>query len=154
MENDLLIANVCKVLQTTKIFLFLKQSERKVLLPSVPFTHKVMHRSSHQRCSVRKGLLRNLAKFTVKHLFQSLFLNKVADLRPVTLSKKILWNRCFPVNFAKFLRTPFLQYTSGRLDSINSMLFHAEASECYLNLYLLFLFDLTTESLMVRLLNH
>ena len=26
-----------------------------------------------------------------------------------------LWHRCFPVNFAKLLRTPFLQNTSGRL---------------------------------------
>ena len=25
------------------------------------------------------------------------------------------WRRCFPVNFAKFLRAPFLQNTSGRL---------------------------------------
>ena len=41
--------------------------------------------------------------------------NKVAGLRPVTLLKKRLWHRCFPVNFAKFLRTPFLQNTSGRL---------------------------------------
>ena len=32
-----------------------------------------------------------------------------------TLSKKKLWYRCFPVNFAKFLRTPFLQNTSWRL---------------------------------------
>ena len=29
--------------------------------------------------------------------------------------KKRLWHRCFPLNFAKFLRTPFLQNTSGRL---------------------------------------
>ena len=29
--------------------------------------------------------------------------------------KKRHWHRCFPVNFAKFLRTPFLQNTSGRL---------------------------------------
>ena len=36
-------------------------------------------------------------------------------LRPATLLKKILCHRCFPVNFAKFLRTPFLQNTSGRL---------------------------------------
>ena len=34
-------------------------------------------------------------------------------LRPATLLKKRLWHRCFPVNFAKFLRTPFLQNTSG-----------------------------------------
>ena len=32
----------------------------------------------HRRCSVRKGVLRNFAKFTGKHLCQSLFLNKVA----------------------------------------------------------------------------
>ena len=47
-------------------------------------------RSSHRRCSVRK-----------------------VCLRPATLLKKRLWHRCFPVNFAKFLRTPFLQNTSG-----------------------------------------
>ena len=29
-----------------------------------------------------------------------------------TLLKKRLWDRCFPVNFAKFLRTSFLQNTS------------------------------------------
>ena len=33
-----------------------------------------------------------------------LFFNKVAGLRPFYR----LWHRCFPVNFAKFLRTPFL----------------------------------------------
>ena len=32
-------------------------------------------------CSVRKGILRNFAKFTAKHLCQSLFFNKVAGLR-------------------------------------------------------------------------
>ena len=31
------------------------------------------------------------------------------------LLKKSLWDSCFPVNFAKFLRTFFLQNTSGRL---------------------------------------
>ena len=42
-----------------------------------------------------------------------LFFNKVAVLRPGTLLKKKLWYRCFPVNFAKFLRTLFLQNTFG-----------------------------------------
>ena len=28
--------------------------------------------------------------------------------KPATLLKKRLWHRCFPVNIAKFLRTPFL----------------------------------------------
>ena len=35
-------------------------------------------RSSHQRCSLTKGVLGNFAKFTGKHLCQSLFFNKVA----------------------------------------------------------------------------
>ena len=35
-------------------------------------------RSSYWRCSVWKGFLRILAKFTGKHLWQSLFFNKVA----------------------------------------------------------------------------
>ena len=28
--------------------------------------------------------------------------------QPATLLKKRLWHKCFPVNFVKFLRTPFL----------------------------------------------
>ena len=71
-------------------------------------------RSNHQRCSIIKGVLRNFAKFTGKqHQCQNLILNKVAGLSPATLLKKRLWHRCFPVNFAKFLRMPFLQNTSG-----------------------------------------
>ena len=33
----------------------------------------------------KKGVLKNFAKYTGKHLYQSLFFNKVAGLRPVTL---------------------------------------------------------------------
>ena len=65
--------------------------------------------------SVKKAVLRNFEKFTGKHLCQSLFFNKVAGQRPATLLKNKLWHRCFPVSFAKFLRTPFLQNNSGRL---------------------------------------
>ena len=41
--------------------------------------------------------------------------NKVSGLRPATLLKKRLKQRCFRVNFVKFLRTPFSQNTSRRL---------------------------------------
>ena len=50
----------------------------------------------------KKDARRNFAKFIGKHLCQCFFFNKVARLRPVRP-----WYRCFPVNFAKFLRTPF-----------------------------------------------
>ena len=36
-----------------------------------------MYRSSHQRCSLKKGVLKNLANFTGKHLCWSLFLIKL-----------------------------------------------------------------------------
>ena len=70
-------------------------------------------RSSHRRCSVRKGVLRKFTKYTRKHLCLSLFFNKVAGLRPATLLKKRLRRRCFPMNYAKFLT--FSQITSGQL---------------------------------------
>ena len=66
-------------------------------------------RSSLPQVFCKKGVLRNLAKFTGKYLCHSLFFfDKVAGLRPALLLKKKLWRRCFPVNFVKFLRTPFL----------------------------------------------
>ena len=52
-------------------------------------------RSSHWRCSVKKGVLRNFPKFTRKHLCQILSFNKVTGLSPATLLKKRLWHRCF-----------------------------------------------------------
>ena len=55
------------------------------------------------------------ARFTGKQLCQSLLVNKVAGLRSATLLKKRLWHWCFPANFAKFIRIPFLQNTSRRL---------------------------------------
>ena len=72
-------------------------------------------RSSHQRYAVRKGVLRNFAKFTGKHLRQSFFFSKVAGLRLATLLKKRPWHRCFPLDFSKFLRTPFLPNTFAGL---------------------------------------
>ena len=65
-------------------------------------------RSSRPEVFYKKVVLRNFAKFTRKHLRQRVFFNKVAGLRFASLSKKGLWHRCFLVNFAKFLRTPFV----------------------------------------------
>ena len=50
------------------------------------FSLKIL-KSSHQRCSVKKGVLRNFAKFTGKHLCQSLFFNKVAEHLRTTASE-------------------------------------------------------------------
>ena len=63
----------------------------------------------------KQKLKNNIAKFWRTGFFLIyyflLFLkkkhNKHNNLRPATLLKKEFWRRCFPVNFAKFLRTPF-----------------------------------------------
>ena len=57
-----------------------------------------------RRCSVENSQEHNCARVSF---------NKVAGLRLATLLKKRFWRRCFPENFAKFLRTVFLQNTFG-----------------------------------------
>ena len=78
-------------------------------------TQSINYRSSRPEVFCKKGVLWNFAKFTGKQPCQSLFFNKVAGLRPETLFKKRLWHRCFPVNFVKFLRTPFFTEHLWRL---------------------------------------
>ena len=73
---------------------------------------KLTFRSSLPEVFYKKGVLKKLAKFTGKHLSQGLLFNKVAGLRLATLLKMRLWDMCFPVNFANFLRTLFLKNTS------------------------------------------
>ena len=69
------------------------------------YVRKSKIRSSRLEVYGRKGVLRNFAKSTGKHLCQSPF-KKVSGLRPATLLKKRVWHKCFPENFAKFLGTP------------------------------------------------
>ena len=51
-------------------------------------------------------VIKSFTKLTGKELCQGLILNKVPGLSLATLQKQRLWHRCFPVNLAKFLRTP------------------------------------------------
>ena len=60
-------------------------------------------------CSVKKGVPKNFAKFTGKHLCQSLFFRPQAS----NFIEKRLWLNSFPVHFEKFLETSFSQNTSG-----------------------------------------
>ena len=59
-----------------------------------------------QRCSVKKVFLEILQNSQENTCARDSFLIKL-QARPATLLKKSLWHRCFPVNFAKLLRTPF-----------------------------------------------
>ena len=59
----------------------------------------LLFRSSHQRCSVRKGVLRNFAKFTGKHLRQGLFFNFI---------KKETLTQVFFCDFCEIFKNNFL----------------------------------------------
>ena len=48
-------------------------------------------------------------------MFLKISQNSQESLWPATSLKNRLWHRCFPVNSVKFLRSPFLQSTHGRL---------------------------------------
>ena len=52
--------------------------------------HEKQHRSSYQKCSLNKNVLKNFANFTAKHL-------------------------CFPAKLGKFLGTPILKSICERL---------------------------------------
>ena len=86
---------------------------------------RTKNRSSRPEVFCERGVLRIFTKLTGKHLCQSLFFNKVAGLR------------CFPVNFMKFLRTPLLQNTSGRLlllfYKLKHNIWHVEHNKIYYN---------------------
>ena len=57
-----------------RFFFVLKESS------TLQYSKKFKFRRSHQRCSMKKGALKNFAKFLGKHLCQGLFFNKVAGL--------------------------------------------------------------------------
>ena len=93
----------------------------------VPLTSLTMHehvfiklkctfnRSSRSEVFCKKVLLK-MSQNSQKHICARVsFLIKLQTSCLQLYWKKRLWHRCFPVNFAKFLRTTILQNTSGRL---------------------------------------
>ena len=82
--------------------------ETAIVFVDKSFFKVTIDRSSPPEVFCEKGFYKNFAEFIEKHLCESSSFNKVASLGPETFLKKRLWHRCFPVNFAKFLRKPFI----------------------------------------------
>ena len=72
-------------LASPKKMIFILENMVFLLKYHVDWHSRKGSRSSHGRWTTRKGVLRNVAKFTRKDLCQSLFYNKVTHLRPATL---------------------------------------------------------------------
>ena len=75
----------------------------------------------------KKGVLKKFHKIHLKTPVSESLFNRLSGLRPASLLKKRLQHRCFQVNFAKFLRTPFLHNTS-----VISLSFISQRSFIYL----------------------
>ena len=105
----------------------LKSFKKKLLVliridvPVMYLTSNIMQndRSSHRRCSVRRGALRSFAKFTEKHLCQSLFFNKAAGLRPATKKETLV--QVFSCEFCKFSKNTFFAEHLGATSSAISV---------------------------------
>ena len=54
-------------------------------------------------------------RYSVRKVFWEISPNSQENAAGLQLFKKRLWQWCFPVNFAKFLQTPFSLNTSRRL---------------------------------------
>ena len=80
-------------------------------------------RNSHWRYSVRNGVLRNFAKFTRKHLCQSLFFNKACNF-----IKKETLAQVFSCEFCKNSRNTFFTEHLWATDSVTC--FCSTTSEC------------------------
>ena len=66
----------------------------------------LMDKSSHRRCSVRKDVFRNFAKFTGKKPVLESPFQKRCRSPACSFIKKRLWHRCFP-NFFEISRNIF-----------------------------------------------
>ena len=85
-----------------RVGFFLQVKEYVYLLRFNPTLKAVV-----RRCSVIKVVLKNFQNSQENICARASFWIKLQTWSPTTLLKYKLWSRCFPVNFAKFLRKPF-----------------------------------------------
>ena len=74
--------------------------------------HAVQKQSPRGGCYVKEVFL-EISQYSQENTCARVSFLITLLAAPATLLKKRLWHRCFPVNFEKFIRTPFLQNTSG-----------------------------------------
>ena len=89
-----------------------KWQDCKIFTKLVP--SQTPSRSSHRRCSVKEGVVKNLQNFTGKHQRWSLFQIKL-QAKVCNFIKRRLQHMCFPVKFRKFLTTPISKNIWERL---------------------------------------
>ena len=107
MSLKLQTQNIFFVFENGTIFVF-KNCKVFVFRSDTFLVFEIETFSYLKRQKQRPEVIRKIHR---KYLCQRLFFNKVAGVRSATLLKKNIWRKCFPVNYEKFLKTPFLQNT-------------------------------------------
>ena len=102
----------CKVLSVTWPNFTIVKFDFKI---SIIYHQIKISKRYNEQVFNKTAVLKNFAKFTKKHLRWGLFLNKNAGLQSWNFTKKRLQHRYFPMNIAKFLRTPVLENICKRL---------------------------------------
>ena len=92
-----------------------KQKATQSDIPTEPPSKQSAETVQLQRLRPQRVAARPQKELLCAFQFQKLEWMELDDVEPAILLKQRLWYRCFPVNFVKFLRTPFLQNTYGRL---------------------------------------
>ena len=75
-----MLKNICEKSTSTYLAICFSQTIGNVLNGVHTKTRNKLERSSHRRCSVKNGVIRNFVKFPGKQPWQSFFCNKVAGL--------------------------------------------------------------------------
>ena len=76
-------------------------------LRSCATLNRILRQTQPPEVFYKKGVLNNSVKLTGKQLYMTLFFDKVSDLTPKNLLKKIFQHRCLPVRLAQVVN---LQY--------------------------------------------
>ena len=94
----------------TVVIIFYENISRwRINFSRCPFflpVHFILIRRSHRGCSVRKGVLRNLAKLTEKYLCQSFFLIKL-QAEACNFNKKETLAQVFSCKFCEISKNTF-----------------------------------------------
>ena len=104
LNNDL---PYCRKASLMKIALLPRYFWSNISMSKLFMATSEAYRTSRLEVFCKKGVLKNFANFTGKRLCWSLFLINFIKMR--------LQRRCFPVKFAKFLRTPIVKNICERL---------------------------------------
>ena len=103
-----LLCKICRRIKKFQAYVIKGYVSKKIVIRTLSLRkQRSSHRSSYHRYSIKKLFLKDLQHLRKTPVLESLF-NKFAGLKTCNFIKKRLQQRCFPVNIAKFLRTPSL----------------------------------------------